>query len=72
MEDQHFSNENKKAKTHKGRIYLDSIKSKLIEDPKECLFINTNNSSEIMRMILNDLVNNKYLIIIVFIKKRIF
>lgn len=45
----------KKAKTHKGKMHLDSLLPKLIEDPKEALFINTNNSNDIMRMILNDL-----------------
>jgi ribosome production factor 2 len=45
----------KKAKTHKGKMYLDSLLPKLVEDPKQALFINTNNSNDIMRMILNDL-----------------
>ncbi len=47
--------EDKKAKTHKGKLYLESLLPKLKEDPKQCIFINTANSSEIMRMILNDL-----------------
>ena len=47
--------EERKAKTHKGKLYLDTFKPKLIEDPKKCLFINTNNSTEIMRMVLNEL-----------------
>ena len=47
--------EDKKPKTHKGKLYLESLLPKLIENPKQCLFINTANSSEIMRMILNDL-----------------
>ena len=47
--------EERKAKTHKGKLYLESLKPKLIEDPKKCLFINTNNSTEIMRMVLNEL-----------------
>jgi ribosome production factor 2 len=45
----------KKAKTHKGRMHLNSLQPKIIEDPKECLFINTDNSSEIMKMVLGDL-----------------
>ena len=45
----------KKAKTHKGKVYLNSLLPKLIEDPKQCLFINTKTSSELMRMVLNDL-----------------
>lgn len=45
----------KKAKTHKGKVYLNSLLPKLIEDPKQCVFINTKTSSEIMRMLLNDL-----------------
>ena len=45
----------KKAKTHKGKVYLKSLLPKLIEDPRQGLFINTNNSSEIMRMILDNL-----------------
>jgi hypothetical protein len=49
---------NKKAKTHKGRLYLQKLAPKLIEDPKLSLFLNSDNSSEIMRMILGDLVRN--------------
>ncbi len=45
----------RKAKTHKGKLYLESLQPKLIEDPKQCLFINTKNSTEIMRMVLNEL-----------------
>ena len=47
--------EERKPKTHKGKIYLESLKPKVIEDPKQCLFINTANSSEIMRMVLHEL-----------------
>ena len=47
--------EERKPKTHKGKLYLESLKSKVIEDPKQCLFINTANSSEIMRMVLHEL-----------------
>jgi hypothetical protein len=46
----------KKAKTHKGRLYLKSLEAKAVENPKDCLFINSDNSSEIMRMVLSDLV----------------
>lgn len=52
------SGDHTKAKTHKGRIFLKNQMAKIIEDPKEGLFINTDNSGEIMRMVLNDLVNN--------------
>jgi hypothetical protein len=55
----------KKAKTHKGRLHMESKIPKIIEGPKECLFLNTHNSSDIMRMILNDLVsfnNNVYIL----------
>ena len=45
----------KKEKTHKGKVYLNSLLLKLIEDPKQCVFINTKTSSELMRMVLNDL-----------------
>ena len=45
----------KKAKTHKGKVHLNSLLPKLIEDPKQCVYINTKSSSEIMRMVLNDL-----------------
>ena len=45
-----------KAKTHKGRLFLKSKEPKIEEDPKHCLFINTSKSSEILRMILSDLV----------------
>ena len=47
--------EERKPKTHKGKLYLESLKPKLIEDPKQCLFINTENSTEIMRMVLHEL-----------------
>ena len=47
--------EERKPKTHKGKLYLESLKPKVIEDPKQCLFINTQNSNEIMRMVLNEL-----------------
>jgi len=45
----------RKPKTHKGKLYLESLKPKVIEDPKQCLFINTQNSNELMRMVLNEL-----------------
>jgi hypothetical protein len=51
---------NKKAKTHKGRLYLQTLAPKLIEDPKQSLFMNSDNSSEIMRMILGNLVRKSY------------
>jgi ribosome production factor 2 len=54
MEDKTFL-KIKSAKTQKGKNYLKNLLPKLIEDPKQCLFINTQNTSEIMRMILNDL-----------------
>ena len=47
--------EERKPKTHKGKLYLDSLKPKVIEEPKQCLFINTKNSTEIMRMVLHEL-----------------
>jgi hypothetical protein len=53
MEEVHM----KKAKTHKGKVFLDSRKPKAVEDPKQCSLINTFNSNEILRMVLNDLVN---------------
>jgi hypothetical protein len=46
-----------KAKTHKGRLYLQSKEAKLEEDNKHCLFINSNKSNEILRMVLTDLVS---------------
>ncbi len=45
----------RKATTRRGKIELSKRLPKLIEDPKICCFINTSNSSEIMRMVLNDL-----------------
>jgi hypothetical protein len=57
MESKSF--ENRKAKTHKGRLHQKAIMSKIVEDPKECVFINTHNSNEILRMVVNDLVNKK-------------
>ena len=54
--------EERKPLTHKGKLFLESLKPKVIEDPKQCLFINTQNSTEIMRMVLNDLyLMRKYL-----------
>ena len=47
--------EERKAKTHKGKLYLESLKPQLKEGPKQCLYINTENSSEIMRMVLSEL-----------------
>ena len=47
--------EERKPLTHKGKLYLESLKPKVIEDPKQCLFINTANSSEIMHMVLHEL-----------------
>lgn len=46
----------KKAKTHKGRLHLQSKIPKVIEGPKESIFLNTHNTSDIMKMVLNDLV----------------
>jgi hypothetical protein len=51
--------EMKKAKTHKGKVFLESKMPKAVEDPKISVLLNTNNSSEIMRMVLTDLVKNK-------------
>ena len=48
--------EMKKAKTHKGKVFLQKKMPKAVEDPKMSVLLNTNNSSEIMRMVLNDLV----------------
>jgi hypothetical protein len=59
MEDLNLLNtqsKNKKAKTHKGKLHLKTFLPKIVEDPKGGLFINTKNSSEIMRMVLTDLV----------------
>jgi hypothetical protein len=50
----------KKAKTHKGRKFLENRLPKVHEGPKLSLFINTANSNEILRMILNDLVRLKF------------
>ena len=55
----HNIGENKKAKTHKGRLYLQKLMPKVVEDPKECLFINSDNTGEILRMVMNDLVRTK-------------
>jgi len=44
-----------KAKTHKGRLYLKSKEAKIVEDSKNCAFINSNKSNEILRMALCDL-----------------
>jgi len=50
-----MSDKQKTAKTHKGRMHLGLSEAKIFELPKECLFINTSDSSEIMRMVLSDL-----------------
>lgn len=53
------SNKNAKtAKTHKGKLHLQSLLPKEIEDPKHGIFVNSANTSQVMRMILNDLVNH--------------
>jgi len=36
-------------------VFLQSREPKLIEDNKHCLFINTNKSNEVLRMVLTDL-----------------
>lgn len=59
----------KKAKTHKGRMFLENRKPKAVEDPKKCAFINTHNSNEILRMVLNDLVLKNQLQLIAFLNK---
>jgi hypothetical protein len=46
----------KKAKTHKGKKYLEDKLPKIVENPKCSLFINTANSNEILRLVLTDLV----------------
>ena len=56
MENPQPKTEMKKAKTHKGKKWLESRMPKAEEDPKISVMLNTNNSSEIMRMVLNDLV----------------
>ena len=56
MEDQPEIIDHGKAKTHKGRLYLKSKEAKIVEDSKNCLFINTNKSNEILRLALSDLV----------------
>lgn len=38
--------ETRKAKTHKGRRYLDLFKPKLNEDPRKCLILKGNKTSE--------------------------
>lgn len=45
----------KKAKTHKGRLHIADSLPKVVEDPKQCAYINTSNSSEIMRLVLQEL-----------------
>lgn len=42
----------KQAKTHKGRLVIDSKLPKLIEDPKKAIFLNTENASELTRIAL--------------------
>ena len=42
MDDHEAKIDTGKAKTHKGRKYLESKEPTLQEDNKQCLFINTN------------------------------
>jgi hypothetical protein len=50
----------RKAKTHKGKLHLNSLLPKEIEDAKQSVIINTANSSQILRMLLSDIVNTIY------------
>lgn len=45
----------KQAKSHKGRLVIDSKLPKLVEDPKKAMFLNTENSSEMTRIALLEL-----------------
>lgn len=45
----------KKAKTRKGKAELSKRLPKVFEDPKECMFLNTSNTSELMKLVLNEL-----------------
>ena len=38
--------EQRKAKTHKGRRFLDQFKPKLVEDPKKCLILKGNKTTD--------------------------
>jgi len=49
----------KKAKTHKGRVHLQDRLPKLVEDPKKAMFLNSENSSEIMRIALNEFYDSR-------------
>lgn len=49
----------KTAKTHKGRLFIKRKLPKLIEDPKKAIFLNTVNSSEIMRLALQELFETR-------------
>jgi ribosome production factor 2 len=44
----------KTAITHKGRLHYEESMPKITEDPKRTVFINTENSSEIMRYVLSE------------------
>lgn len=44
----------KTATTHKGRLHYEEAMPKITEDPKRSVFINTENSSEIMRFVLSE------------------
>jgi hypothetical protein len=48
--------EHKKAKTHKGRRHLDKYKPKLNEDPKQCLILKGNKTSERVKRAMEYLV----------------
>lgn len=48
--------EHRKAKTHKGRRHLDKFKPKLEEDPKKCLILKGNKTSEMVTKTMEYLV----------------
>lgn len=49
----------KAAKTHKGRLHIQHRLPKIVEDPKKTVFFNSENSSEIMRIAMNEFYDSR-------------
>jgi hypothetical protein len=53
--------EDRKAKTHKGRRFLDKYKPKTNEDPRQCLILKGNKTSERVTRLMDYLVLFRHL-----------
>ena len=52
----------RKAKTHKGRKYLESLEPMIVEKEKKAVFLKGTKTSESVTKVMQDLVNFIYLI----------